>query len=196
MPIKGFSSRGTNAASWIRWNHNTGVWSGWGNDNIDFTGVLADFKCIRIGQGLLEKGETPRFVWSATLDSPGPRPGKGWRRGIGLRLLFPDGLMRELKTTSVGLCDIFIKIYDEFELTAEFVAGQMPVIDQIGVAEAEVNGDRIYDPILKITGSRPCPVEFSTPPEPEEAVASKAEQSSSRALALAADKELDDDVPF
>jgi hypothetical protein len=195
MPIKGFTRRGADFASWIKWSHLDATWSGLGNDDIAFRGIIADFKFIRIGWGFFAPGERPQWIWSATLDTLGPQPGKGWRKAIGLRWLFPDGLVRETKTTSAGLCDIIIKLYGEFELTPDFTAGRMPIIDQIDIVDAEINGSTIYDPVLKIAGSRPCPAEFAEPPTPEPTTsAPKTGTSGGSALRLV--DPLDDTIPF
>ena len=82
-----------------------------------------------------------------------------------------------------------------FELTPEFTAGRMPIIDQVDITDTVINDNTIYDPVLKITGSRPCPAEFTEPPAPEPTT-SAPKTSTSGGSALRLVDPLDDTVPF
>jgi hypothetical protein len=197
MPMQGFGHRTSgNYTPYIQWSHRDGKWSDRENYNIAFKGVAADFRYVRTGWGYFERGERPQWVWDSAVGRPSPQPGKGWRRAIALRLLLPNGELRELKTTSAGLCGPIARLYDEFELTTEFAAGQFPIIDQVDTESAgQVNSSEIFDPVLKIVGFRPCPPEFAAPPPAEEAKPA-ASAKPARAVATRPDADLDDSIPF
>jgi hypothetical protein len=197
MPLQGFGRRSTTGfIAWIQWSHRLGMWSDREEADIAFKEVVFDFRFIRTGHGYFERGEPPQWVWDKSLGEPVERPGKGWRRAIGVRLLLPGARLRELKTTSAGLCDIIAKLYAEFELTLEFSIGECAVVDQVGVETAgEISGVPIYDPTLKIVGFCTCPPEFEQPPVAEATETAATTKPSSQALALKTD-DLDDEIPL
>lgn len=62
-----------------------GTWSDRDRDNIPFV-ALADFEHIKSGWSLIEAGYPPDHHWDAVLGKPGPKPGKGYKRSLCLRL--------------------------------------------------------------------------------------------------------------
>jgi hypothetical protein len=156
---------------------------------------LVDFEGIWTGWGLLERGMPPLWVWDAAIEKPAPRPAKGYRRAFSLLVFFPHGRgLRELTSANQGLFAAFAKIYDaEFEHAPERAAGRVPVVELTDLVSSETAFGTVYDPVFAIIGWEPRPPEMTVrgaPPAPAP------NGKPSQAVALKADAELDDELPF
>jgi hypothetical protein len=163
----GFGPRSTTAdfVPYVRYNAmgvHCGIWSDRDHDDIAFV-ALSDLEHIKTGWLLFETGLPPDLHWDASLGQPGPRPGKGHKRGLCLRLFFPEaGIgLRELTTNNAGVCAAIDKIYSEFEFAPERAQGLVPLVECIS---SETSFGAIFDPVLAIIGWRP------RPPRPREAI--------------------------
>jgi hypothetical protein len=168
-----------------------GIWSDRDHDDIAFV-ALSDLEHIRTGWLLFETGLPPDLHWDASLGQPGPRPGKGHKRGLCLRLFFPEaGIgLRELTTNNAGVCAAIDKIYSEFEFAPERAQGLVPLVECTDVISSETSFGAIFDPVLAIVGWRPRPHELAPPPP----AAKNAPQPPPRPPTLALGRDLD--VPF
>ena len=191
----GFGPRSTaDFAPYLRYTamgERGGTWADRDHDDITFV-ALADLGYIRTGWVLFETGMPPDFQWDAALGQPGPRPGKGHKRGLCLRLYFPEaGIgLRELTTNNAGVCAAIDKIYSEFEFAPERAQGLVPLVECTDIVSNETSFGVIFDPVLAIVGWRPRPHELTPAP----ATTKNATQSRPSALALGRD--LDDEIPF
>jgi len=89
----GFGPRGI---SYIRYNAmgvNGGTWSDRNHDDIVFV-ALCGLEHIKTGWLLFESNMPPDLHWDTSLGQAGPRPGKGHKRGLCLRLFFSRGRHR------------------------------------------------------------------------------------------------------
>jgi hypothetical protein len=190
----GFDPRGTaNFARYLRYNamgERGGTWSDRDHDDITFP-ALADLEHIRTGWLSFETGLPPDLHWDASLGQPGPRAGKGHKRGLGLRLFFPEaGIgLRELTTNNAGVCAAIDKIYSKFEVAPERAQGLVPLVECTDVIPSETSFGVIFDPVLAIIDWRPRPHELAPV-----AAAKTAPQRSPPAPALGRD--LDDEISF
>jgi hypothetical protein len=190
----GFEPRST-SADYIRYNAmgaRGGTWSDRDHDDIAFV-ALCDLENVRTGWLLFETGLPPDIHWDVALGQAGPRPGKGHRRGLYLRLFFPEaGVgLRELTTNNAGVCAAIDKIYTEFELAPERAQGLVPLVEVVDTVTSESNFGTIFDPVFAIVGWRPRPHELTPPPPP-----STAPKPKLAALALGHDDDLNDKIPF
>jgi hypothetical protein len=193
----GFAPRSTSTdfAPYVRYNAmgvRGGTWSDRDHDDIAFV-ALADLEHVRTGWLLFETSLPPDIQWDAALGQPGPRPGKGHKRGLCLRLFFPEaGIgLRELTTNNAGLCAAIDKIYSEFESAPERAQGLVPLVDCTDVIKSESTFGTIFDPVLAIVGWQPRPHELAPP----RAAASPTPPPRQTALAPVRD-DLDDAIPF
>lgn len=104
----GFGRRSTpvDYVPYIRYNamgDHGGTWSDRDHADIFFS-ALADLEYIKTGWLSFESSMPPDLKWDAVLGQKGPRPGKGHKRGLCLRLFFPEpGVgLRELTTNNAG----------------------------------------------------------------------------------------------
>jgi hypothetical protein len=193
----GFSARNENFAAYVRYNSmgpRGGTWSDRDHDEIALV-ALFDLENIRTGWLLFETGMPPDIYWDERLGQPGQRPGRGHKRGLGVRLFFPEAGMglRELTTNNSGLCLAVDKIYAEFERAPERAKGLIPFVECTDVVSSETGFGTIYDPVLAIVEWRPRPHELIPPPA---AVKPSPKPKPSTAIALGQDSSLDDDIPF
>ena len=172
-----------------------GTWSDRDHDDIVFA-ALVDLEYPKTGWLLFETGLPPDLHWDAKLGEPGPKPGKGHKRGLSLRMFFPepDIGLRELTTNNAGLCAAIDKLYTEFEFAPERAQGLVPLIECTDFVASETSFGTITDPVFAITEWQPRPRELTPLPATPRA-ANPAAQPGSTALALRRD-DLDDDVPF
>jgi hypothetical protein len=111
----GFGPRSSaDFAPYLRYNAmgaRGGTWSDRDHDDIVFV-ALTDLEHIKTGWLLFETGLPPGLYWDASQGQPGPRPGKGHKRGLCLRMFFPEaGIgLRELTTNNAGVCAAIDKI--------------------------------------------------------------------------------------
>jgi hypothetical protein len=156
---------------------------------------LVDFEGIWTGYGLLEKGLPPIWTWDEAIDKPVKQPGKGHRRAFSLRVFFPHGRgLRELTSTNQGLFAALAKTYDgEFEYAPERAAGLVPMVELVDIVTSESPFGTVHDPVFAIVGWEPRPPELAprgAPPAPA------ANDKPSQAVALRADADIDDTIPF
>jgi hypothetical protein len=193
----GFTRRSAPAdfVPYIRYNAMGALGGTWSDrDNADVTLIaLCDLEHIKTGWLLFETGLPPDIHWDVSLGQPGPRPGKGHKRGLCLRLFFPEaGIgLRELTTANAGLCAAIDKIYSEFESAVERTQGLVPLVECTDIVPSETNFGTIFDPVLAIIEWRPRPHELTPPP----AAANPASQPRPSVPALGRD-DLDDAIPF
>jgi hypothetical protein len=194
----GFTRRSTPAdfAPYVRYNA-MGVrgrmWSDRDHDEIVFV-ALCDLEHIKTGWLLFETGLPPDLQWDTALGQPGPRPGKGHKRGLCLRLFFPEtGIgLRELTTNNAGLCAAIDKIYGGFELAPERSQNLVPLVECTDIVTSESNFGTIFDPVLAIVGWRPRPHELVPLP-----AANPTPQPGARGVVvIGRDDDLDDKIPF
>ncbi len=167
-----------------------GTWSDRDRDNIPFV-ALADFEHIKSGWSLIEAGYPPDHHWDAVLGKPGPKPGKGYKRSLCLRLFFldPDIGLREWTTNAGGVCAAISDIYTQFEIAPERAQGLVPLVECIDMQKSEASWGTIYEPIFRIAAWQPRPPELAPPGAPP------AGKSGSH-LPATVDDDLNDEVPF
>jgi hypothetical protein len=188
----GFSPRSI-VPDYIRYNAMGALGGTWSDrDHVDITFVaLADLEYTKTGWFLFETGLPPDLHFDAALGQPGPRPGKGRKRGLCLRLFFPEADigLRELTTNNAGLCAAIDKIYSEFELAPERAQGLVPLVECVDIVKSESSFGTIYDPVPAIVAWQSRPHELTPAP------VAPAPRPKSSALALARN-DLDDEIPF
>ena len=154
--------------------------------------ALFDFENIRTGWLLFETGMPPDLHWDATPGEPGPKPGQGHRRGLCVRIFFPDGRgVRELTTSTAGLCAAIDKIYSEFGFAPQRAQGLVPLVECTNVTPSETSFGTIFDPEFTIVDWQPRPRLLMPPTK-----ARRATQSAKSPGLPARRDELDDAVPF
>jgi hypothetical protein len=191
----GFSGRSENTR-YLRYNgmgQLGGTFSDAEHDDIPFV-ALADLEYIRTGWLLFERGLPPDLRWDEELGKAAPRPGKGHKRGLCLRLYFPDGGigLRELTTNNQGLCGALDKIYAEFEFAPQRAAGLVPLVEVVNTVPSETPFGTVHDVEFAIIGWHSRPRELAPPPPAPE---KPAPRPTATALAPLKD-DLNDNIPF
>jgi hypothetical protein len=172
-----------------------GTFSDPDHDDIGFYAVV-DFEHIRTGWILFESGFAPDIHWDDQLGTPGPKPGAGHKRGLGVRVwcVDPDIGLRELITNGAGICAAIDKVYCEFEFAPQRAQGLLPLVECTAIIARETPFGTIYDPEFTNREWQSRPPRLSPPqssPQPQR----PPPQSGAPGLPARRD-ELDDNIPF
>jgi len=179
---------------YLRYNATSGTFSDKDDQNIDFR-ALVDLENILTGWAKYERGSPPDLRWDPGVGKAPPSPGKGFRRGFQIRVFFSDGRgLRELTSSSSGLCHAIVDIYNQFEVAPERTRGLVPEVMCVGTTSAETPFGRLYDPTLSIIGWQPRPRDLAPPP-PATPVSSASAPTTTAVVPSARDA-LDDEIPF
>jgi hypothetical protein len=174
----------------LKFNAKSGRWytrNGDGEDvEVKNPTALYDLANIKTGWIAFAEGMPPDRVWDSNGSTP-PRPSEKHKRGFAVNVLSPKNIsgLRELSSTSNGMCCAIKKLYNEYENAPEAKQGKVPVVQCASITPVKSKFGTNYETDLRIINwvDRPAALPNSEPAKtPNKAPA-------------AFDLDLDDEIP-
>jgi hypothetical protein len=190
MPLNLNPKSNADFIPYLKFNAKSGRWytrNGDGEEvEVKNPTCVYDLSNIKTGWIKFAEGMPPDCVWDANGSTP-PRPSEKHKRGFAVNVLSPKNIygLRELSSTSNGMCGAMVKLYAEWEKTPEAKQGKLPVVQCPSVVANKSKYGINYDPVLHIINQVDRPAAF---PNPEPA------KTPNKAPAPF-DLDLDDEIP-
>lgn len=205
MPLNLPPSRRNNSTSRndfvsaLRYAARTNTWSTWDDITREMTNlskVVATFDLEHVHTGWMRfrQGEPPDFVWDIDGRAEA-RPSKDHKRGFSVHLYIPHIGLRELCSSSPGLCEAITIIFDRYERAPEAAQGLLPILQTGAATLIEGSFGAFWEPSFEILGWEPRPQGLPAR-KPAEPATPPSQSSASTVSPATAVNDLDDDIPF
>lgn len=111
---------------YIRFKPSVNAWYVDGEE-VDLKAMSLEPTSLMTGWGLIQEGESPKWVWDETVGVKGPRPDGEYKRGFSVKVFLKDYGWREWSSNGAGvnkgLSNIWKSIHDGMKENQGKVAG-------------------------------------------------------------------------